>query len=187
MAINSESNDDLAQLMHKAQEGDKAAYSQLLHTIIPIIKGFIYNRIGRGDDHDDILQEILLGIHRASHTYNTERPFKNWMFAIANYKVKDYLRAHYRHNSHKEVDFANIEDFIESPVTYDDSPSEILNEALSILPEKQRDIVYKMKIEGYSAKEVAEIMGMSTANVKVIAHRAYKILLEHSKKQANQE
>lgn len=182
MDYSDDREDKFIQLMRRAQNGDHAAYSELFHAITPLIRGFIYNRIGNGADHDDILQEALLGIHRASHTYNTDRPFTNWMFAIADHKVKDYLRAHYRRKALKEVDFENIEDFIAAPVTSEAPPSEVLNELLDKLLEKQRRIVYMMKIEGYSAQQVAKTMDMSVSNVKVTAHRAYKILIANGQK-----
>ncbi len=174
--------DKFAKLMHRAQAGDNAAYEELLKAISPLIRGFINNRIGTGADNDDILQEVLLGIHRASHTYNTDRPFKNWMFAIADHKVKDYLRAHYRKKALKQVDFEKVQDFLTEPVTNDTSAGEVLSELLDKLPEKQRRIVYMMKIEGYSAKEVAKKMNMSVSAVKVTAHRAYKVLIANGQK-----
>lgn len=181
MDYSDEREDKFAHMMNRAQAGDHTAYAELLKAISPLIRGFIYNRIGTGADNDDILQEVLLGIHRASHTYNTSRPFKNWMFAIADHKVKDYLRAHYRRKALNEVDFEKIQDFIAAPVTEDTSASEVLGELLDSLPEKQRRIVHMMKIEGYSAQQIAKSMDMSVSNVKITAHRAYKVLIAKGK------
>ncbi|MEZ5690301.1 MAG: sigma-70 family RNA polymerase sigma factor [Rickettsiales bacterium] len=172
----------LEELMKKAQSGDSKAYNKLLRSITPIIKGFLYNKIGNGVDNEEILQEILLAIHKSSHTYNTDRSFKAWMFAIADYKVKDYLRAYYRKSALIKIDFNEIEHSLADNVTKSQESSELLNDALSILPEKQQKIVSMMKIEGYSAKEVAAEMDMSVSAVKVSAHRAYNILIEKNKK-----
>ena len=182
MDYNDDRENKFVRLMHRAQSGDHASYTELLRSITPLIRGFIYNRIGNGADNDDILQEVLLGVHRASHTYNTDRPFTNWMFAIADHKVKDYLRAYYRKKALKEVDFEKIKDFIAAPVTSEASPGEGLSELLDKLPEKQRKIVHMMKIEGYSAQKVAKTMDMSLSNVKVTAHRAYKVLIANGRK-----
>ena len=189
MDQSSPTEDRLAQMMRRAQSGDKSEYTKLLKEISPLIRGFIYNRIGSGPDSEDILQEILIGIHRSSHTYNTDRPFTNWMFAIASHKLKDYLRAYYRKKALKEVDFDKISDFITEAVTDDTSASEVLTELLEKLPEKQRNIVYMMKIEGYSSSDVAKKMGMSVSAVKVTAHRAYKTLInnENTQKEAKNE
>jgi RNA polymerase sigma-70 factor (ECF subfamily) len=168
----------LESLMRKAQGGDKASYARLLVLIQPLIKGFVYNRLGRISEADDVLQEVLLAIHKASHTYNTERSFKAWMFAIADYKVKDYLRAHYRKAAHTMVDFADMENILFEDVTETRDVGEVLTEVLAVLPEKQRKIVHMMKVEGYSVEQVAQSMNMSASAVKVSAHRAYKVLMK---------
>lgn len=182
MDYNDDREDKFVKLMRLAQSGNNAAYSELLRAITPLIRGFIYNRIGNGADHDDILQEVLLGIHRASQTYNTDRPFKSWMFAIADHKVKDYLRHYYRKKTLTQVDFEKIQDFLIDPVTEDGYANEVLSELLEALPKKQRRIVHMMKIDGDSAKEIAEAMDMSVSNVKVTAHRAYKVLIANGQK-----
>lgn len=166
-----------AEKMRKAQAGDKLAYEQLLKTIIPILAAFIGKKLGRRADNEDILQEILLAIHTSGHTYNTDRSFTNWMFAIASYKVSDFLRKTYRKKSLIEVNFEEVQDSITDDVTKDTTPNESLSELLSNLPEKQRKILHLMKIDGHSVKEVAVLMKMNVSAVKVAAHRAYKVLI----------
>lgn len=181
MVENSSQKRSMEALMHAAQNGDNAAYGELFREITPLIKGFLYNRLGNGMDNDDLVQEILLAIHKSSHTYNTDRNFKAWMFAIADYKLKDYLRAYYRKAALINVDFSEIEHALTDNVTDDYSPSEILAEILVVLPEKQQRIIRMMKIDGYSAEQVAKELKMTTSAVKVSAHRAYKALIEKKK------
>lgn len=169
-----------ADLMHEAQKGDKKAYCDLLTAISPILHGFICNKVGSRYENDDILQEILIGIHKSSHTYNNDRSFVAWMFAIANYKVQDFLRSHYRKNSLTQVDFDKVKDFLPDNVTKQGVQNELLDEAMGKLPQKQQKILYLMRIEGYSAKETAKIMKMSVSAVKVSAHRSYKKLTKIS-------
>ena len=182
MIDSSSQNRTLEELMHAAQAGDNTAYAELFRKITPLIKGFLYNRLGNRADNDDLVQDILFAIHRSSHTYNTDRQFKAWMFAIANYKLKDYLRAHYRKAEFTEIDFAEIEHILSSDVTDTPSSSELLSEVLEILPDKQQKIVRMMKIDGHSVEQVALAMDMSPSAVKVSAHRAYKLLIAKGKK-----
>jgi RNA polymerase sigma-70 factor (ECF subfamily) len=44
------------------------------------------------------------------------------------------------------------------------------------LPEKQATILRLLHRDGFTAKEVAEKIGMNESAVKVAAHRAYKVL-----------
>ncbi|MDE3017363.1 MAG: sigma-70 family RNA polymerase sigma factor [Pseudomonadota bacterium] len=185
MAENSPQKRSLEELMHAAQRGDGPAYAQLLREITPLIKGFLYNRLGDNAENDDLVQETLLAVHKASHTYNTDRPFKAWMFAIADHKLKDYLRSHYQKAALIKVDFAEIEHSLTDNVTDTPSAGELLDEILETLPDKQRRIVRMMKIDGYSVEQVALAMNMSPSAVKVSAHRAYKLLIERRKKEAS--
>ena len=54
-----------------------------IHAVTPVLRAFIMRRLGASADVEDVVQNILLSIHRAGHTYDTQRPFKIWMFAIA--------------------------------------------------------------------------------------------------------
>jgi RNA polymerase sigma-70 factor, ECF subfamily len=103
------------------------------------------------------------------------------LFAIADHKVKDFLRSYYRKKSLIELDFAEVEKFFSSEVTNDPTSGEVLSELLGDLSERQRQIIYSMKIEGYTAKEVAGRMSMSESAVKVAAHRADKILIKRNR------
>ena len=169
-------NTDLEVLMRRAQQGDKQAYDTLLRSIIPILRGFVIRRLGPGADVEDVVQNILLSIHRASHTYDTERPFKIWMFAIARHRLNDHLRHIYKRNV-PEVPFDDLANEIQATdVTAERERSEYLKSMLDRLPARQRQIVTMMKVEGYSAQDVAAKMNMSVSAVKVAAHRAYKTL-----------
>ena len=53
---------------------------------------------------------------------------------------------------------------------------ESISEEVEKLPEKQASILRLMHHEGFTAKEIAEKMGMKVSAVKVAAHRAYNIL-----------
>ena len=167
----------LDNLMRLAQSGDKKAYAALFRAIMPILKAFVSKRILNMADVDDVVQDTLLSIHRAGHTYDTKRPFKVWMFTIARHRLNDYLRRNYRKATFTEVSLSHL--------TYENSPSgvtesrdmpEYLNKILDSLPEKQRKIVTMMKIEGYTADDAAKKMNMSVSAVKVAAHRAYRSL-----------
>lgn len=162
--------------MHRAQQGDKKAYEALFHAILPMLKAFASRRLSGTADVEDVVQDILLTIHRASHTYDRHRSFKIWMFAIARYRLNDHLRRIYKERN-LEISLEYMTDEISAPdVTESRDWHEYLNKILVSLPEKQRKIVTMMKVEGYTAEDTARAMNMSVSAVKVAAHRAYKSL-----------
>ncbi len=58
---------------------------------------------------------------------------------------------------------------------------EILEEALKILPEKQRSVVMLRDYEGYNYQEIGEIVGLSESQVKVYIFRGRKALQQYLK------
>ena len=180
----------LEALMQQALAGDKLAYTDVLHETARFIRPFLTKRVRHASEVDDLLQDILLSIHKARHTYDGERPYKPWAFAIAKFRLLDYLRAHYADQLHSAIELSEVENYVpgkvsgdtplgnvtlgdvtESPFTY-----ESIREEIQLLPEKQATILQMMHQEGYTAKEVAAKIGMKESAVKVAAHRAYKVL-----------
>jgi len=171
----SETNPAWSNWMRAAQQGDKACYNKLLIAITPVLRRFVQGRIFNTDAIEDIVQEILLAIHKSRHTYNAEEPFERWMYGVARYKMIDYLRKMTRHTQ-KEVLTDNFETFLHIPSNSNREgvPAQDLKDALAQLPDKQRKIINMMKLDGYSVTETATEMKMSESAVKVAAHRGYK-------------
>lgn len=166
-------------LMLAAQQGDAASYRRLLTEITPPLKSFLRARFFSRDHIDDIVQEILLAIHAARHTYRPEQPFRNWMYGVARHKMIDYMRKWGRQNAN-EISDDELVTFLADKAN---NPEEALStkdieQALKRLPEKQRQVLLLTKVEGFSMAEAAQKLGMTETAVKVTAHRAYKKMKE---------
>src|SRR5258708_30465117 len=79
-------------LMAAAQAGDSAAYQMLLRDCIPVIKGVARRRRVDADRIDDVVQDVLLTIHRARHTYDPSRSFTAWPVCIPDRRAIHLLR-----------------------------------------------------------------------------------------------
>jgi RNA polymerase sigma-70 factor, ECF subfamily len=172
----SDGADELGTLMRRAQAGDQRAYAELLTETVRLLRPFLAGHLCRAGDVDDLLQEILLSVHRARDTYDGQRPYKPWAFAIARFRLQDYLRAHYADLRRHAAELAAASDFGAGAVTGSVSADESISGAVRQLPAKQATILRLMYQEGYTAKEVAGQLGMSESAVKVAAHRAYRAL-----------
>jgi len=169
-------NDDYALLMRQSQNGDQRAYAILLQKTLSLLRPFLTKRLSFNNEVDDLLQEILISIHKARHTYDGNRPYKPWVYAIANFRLQDFLRVHYADQLRHAVDFDDLEEILPEVVTESGLSYESISAEVQNLPEKQATILQLMHQEGYTSKEVAEKMGMTESAVKVSAHRAYKVL-----------
>ena len=170
-----ETHPDWSVWMREAQDGNKKSYNALLCAITPALRRFVQGRIFNTDAIEDIVQEILMAIHKSRQTYDQSQPFERWMYGVARYKMIDYLRKMTRHTK-KEILSDQCETFLPQPSNSNTKGilSKDLENALEQLSDKQRKIINLMKIDGFSITETAEKMDMSESAVKVAAHRGYK-------------
>ena len=164
--------------MQRSLSGDQRAYADLLRKTTSLLRPFLAKRLSFSNEVDDLMQEILISIHKARHTYDGNRPYKPWAFAIAKFRLQDHLRMHYADQLRHAVDFDEMEEILPDDVTETDFNYESISVEVEKLPEKQATILRLMHQDGYTAKEVAQKMGMNESAVKVAAHRAYKVLRE---------
>lgn len=165
-------------MMAAAQRGDADAYRSLLEQIMPLVRGMVRSRVGDRATAEDVVQNVMLSIHRARHTYRPERPFKPWLSAIARNAIIDAFRDAGRRRD-REVEVELIDAFAapvaeEHPDTVPLSPE--IADAIERLPDKQREAVRLVQIEGLSVVEAAERAGVTPGALKVRAHRGYKAL-----------
>lgn len=151
-----------------AQAGDKEAYGALLGELAGVIRAYLLSRFGRLDNLDDCVQECLLALHQARHTYEPGRPFRPWLFAIVRNRTIDQLRRTSREMAANEAAAAIDE------VTYDGlEPADAIDTGtlLGRLSENLRETLILTKIMGYSTRECAARQGISENVVKVRVHR----------------
>ena len=96
---------------------------------------------------------------------------KSYLFTTAYHTFIDYTRKMKRMTDFSEVDFNEHKDFTQ----YSDA-NEILHEAISQLPEKQRAVILLRDYEGYNYDEIAEITELSLSQVKVSIFRGRSYL-----------
>lgn len=170
----------LQPLFARALSGDKRAYERLLNEIAGFARRYVRRRLASSTDHEDVVQEILLSVHKALHTYDPARPCLPWLAAIMHYRLSDWLRRHYSAREVKILsanDAGDIFDQIASDeVTSDPFEYESLDKAVEALSPGQRLVIQAMYREELSVREASEKLGMSISAVKVTAHRAYRKL-----------
>ncbi len=174
MGIPTDRHTDMTALFRRGLAGEEGCYAEFLAMAASWLRGVVVRRVP-ASDVEDVVQEILISIHKARHTHDGERPLAPWMRAIAGFRVTDHLRKHYAAMSHLTFDIEEMNDTLPD-VTEDPSGHEYVNELLEGVPEREQKILTLMHVEGFTAKEVGVQMGMKESAVKVAAHRAVKKL-----------
>jgi RNA polymerase sigma-70 factor (ECF subfamily) len=81
-------------------DGDAKAYRSFLQATTPYLRAFLRRRLAAWPDQvEDLVQESLLAIHNQRQSYDTGLPVTAWIYAIARYKLIDWLRRHARQDS----------------------------------------------------------------------------------------
>jgi RNA polymerase sigma-70 factor (ECF subfamily) len=162
--------------MRRAQGGDGASYERLLRETGEVIDLYLRVRFGRLDILEDCVQECLLAMHLARHTYDPQRPFRPWMFTIVRHRAIDVLRA--RH-SRLQLERSLPAD---EPSTSD--RDHLLRHVFGIrvleqLAPEHREAVAFTKYAGYSTAEAAARLGISESALKARLHRGLKAIRKH--------
>jgi RNA polymerase sigma-70 factor, ECF subfamily len=164
----------LAEQMAAAIRGDKTAYDSVLRAISAYLTNYLRKKLSP-KDLEDVLQEILLSVHKARHTYDTSRPLMPWVMAIARFRLNDFWRQHYGHGFNEMADIEGLKEILGTDVTESMQNREDIRRVIKTLPPKQQQILTLMYAEDKNVQEVASAMGMSVSAVKVAAHRSYKV------------
>lgn len=172
----SEATLELTRKLLAGLAGDGAAYGDFLSQLSPVLRRVIGRKIPMADV-EDVLQDVLISIHKARHTYDGERPLMPWVLAIAGFRITDHLRKAYSQMRQQSVDIADYENVLEA-VTESSDERESIHEMLSGVGQREQKILSLMHVEGYTAKQVGAQMGMKESAVKVAAHRAMKKIRE---------
>jgi len=162
--------------MVNAQAGNESDYRQLLTELTDVINRFLRSRFGHHHFIEDCVQESLIAIHQARHTYDSRRLFRPWLFAIVRRKAIDTLR---RQSARQRVSdqYKGEQEVLSQTNFQNEAENEITKgRLLELLSVQHREVLVLTKIIGYSIAETADKLAISQSAVKVRVHRAIRKL-----------
>ncbi|WP_295876494.1 sigma-70 family RNA polymerase sigma factor [uncultured Zhongshania sp.] len=182
---------DDQELIRRLKTGDNNAFKQLIGSYHP--KLLIVARAIVGDVFaEDVTQEAWSSIYKAIAKFEGRSSLSTWMIQIVSNEAKSRLRREKRHSSFGDIDEVRPEldansfngggHWANPPSHWDiNTPELMLQEdqlrhciehTLTILPENQKAVFLLRDVEQHSLEEIAELLSLSEANVRVILHRA---------------
>ncbi|HEU0032145.1 MAG TPA: sigma-70 family RNA polymerase sigma factor [Kofleriaceae bacterium] len=141
------------------------------------LRPFIAQRV-RPSDVDDIVQDVLVRMHRGLPSLRDDERFTAWMFQVARNAIADVGR--------KQVDAVlDTDDTIEPPAPVADDDRDAATALagcvslfVAALPSPYREAVTLVELEGKTAKEAAEMVGISVSGMKSRVQRGRAQLRE---------
>lgn len=182
-----------ADLVRAVQAGDQLAMEMLLMQAQEVAYRFSLLVCGRPDDADDAMQEALLKTYRYAARIRNPEAFRAWLYRTVRNACLIGRRKRAGEPDHLvSLDDTAVDDEGHGrhidPVDRARDPEDQaitsslrarLRRSLSAVPRSYRVVVVLREIEGLSTREVAEVLGISEANVKTRLHRARLLLREH--------
>ncbi|WP_438312139.1 RNA polymerase sigma factor [Sporosarcina sp. FA9] len=163
-----------SQLIVRAQQGNKDAFSDLMEIHYRTVEKFAYQCGVHLDDIPDVTQEVFIKIYRFLHQFNHER-FTTWLYKITLNTARDYYRKESRERGKERKAFANHEYFtpnsVEAKILIFEEDYE-LHIAILKLDEKYRIPLILYYFQDLSYQQIAEIMNISLSAVKTRMFRA---------------
>jgi RNA polymerase sigma-70 factor, ECF subfamily len=166
-----------AEGMRAALAGDAAAYRRLLDGLACALRPLSRRKLVQAGfpaaDAEDVVQETLLAIHLKRHTWDAEAPIGPWIMTIARNKMIDAMRRGGRRVHLPLEDFVEVLAAADTPA---DRVERDVERHVNALPQRQREVVRAIAVEGASITEAAGKLEMSEGAVRVALHRGLTAL-----------
>ena len=159
--------------MERANRGDGDAYRELLTEIGDVIHGYLHKRFGDPGFVEECVQESLLAVHRARHSFDPRRSFRAWLFAIVRHKAIDLLRKRGTRERFEVLD----SEALEAGPSHSDLEARIsAAQLLNQLDPEQREAIILTKLRGVSLSDASGQLGVSLSAVKSRVSRGIRRL-----------
>ncbi|MEQ6249825.1 sigma-70 family RNA polymerase sigma factor [Sulfitobacter sp. HNIBRBA3233] len=145
---------------------DTDAFARLFDYFAPRIKGFLMKSGADATTAEECAQDVLTTLWRKSHQFDpTRASVATWIFTIARNRRIDLLRRD-RRPEPEDLPWGPEPEPDQSDVIELQQETARLADALSALPEAQRDLINKAYFSEMSQSEIAKITGLPLGTIK---------------------
>ena len=138
---------------------------QIYEEFQPKVRAYVRGKIHDPHDAEDLVSAVFMKVVQKLDSFDPAKAsVSTWVYTITRNTVTDYFR------TRRSMDA--FEDYMVDETELTDDALDSLADALMSLKEKERDLIVLHYYSGQTLKTVAEMMGMSYINAKVIHKKA---------------
>ena len=166
------------ELLAAVHRGEPRALDELLARHEKSIYRFGLRMCGNEEDARDVLQETLLAAFRGIGEFRGDARLSTWLFQIArSFCTKSRRRGAGEPAQHEALDAPEalqhaVQGAAPDARAHAREIGRALQAAIAALPEQSREVVVLRDVEGLSAEEAAEVLGLDVGALKSRLHRA---------------
>ncbi len=162
-------------LVERAVGGDIEAFGELYGMYLDRIYRYIFYQVSDKAMAEDLTEEVFLKAWRSIGKYRWRgQPFSAWLYRIARNHVIDHYRTNRQHQMLEDNILADTGD-PEREAEGKQTQKQLL-EAISTLPEQQRQVIIMKFIEDMDNREIEEATGKSQGAIRILQMRALAAL-----------
>ena len=166
---------DLATLLERCRRGDDLAWEALVRTYQASVYAVTRHYLRDPEEARDTAQEVFVRLYERLGSFAGGDTFKAWLLRAARNASIDRLRRLKARPPATDVpaeDAALASDDDPERDAQDEARSRLVRRAVSLLSDKNREVLLLKEIQGLKVEEVAEILGLPVGTVKSRSSRA---------------
>ena len=172
--------------IERIQAGDTASFACLLDRYSRLVYSLILRIVRNKEDAEELTQDVFMKVFNKLGSFKGDSSFSTWIYRIAyNTAISEVRKNRPEHLAIEESVMADVsEDEIAGSLgsVGENEQTRRLDAALELLSPDERAIVLFFYMEDKAIEDIANITGLSIANVKVKLHRIRKKLFVLLKK-----
>lgn len=151
-------------LIRRIKDHDRQAMAELYQQFVGLLSSVCYRYVPSDDDAKDVLQNSFIKIFTAisSFKYQNDNSFLAWMKRVVTNEALDFLK------NRKRITFVDINDNIQEKIEEEQSvellSADDLHQLITELPDGYRTVLNLFVFEGYSHKEIAQLLGIKESS-----------------------
>ena len=174
------SDEQLRILTESARGGDEQAFARLVGETRGRVFRWAFTMTGSGDEAEDVVQEVFVRVHRSLSRFRSESGFSTWLYRITHNVVTTLARRdNARSRMADRIRQASVVE-VQVPAVVEEMAGQevvaMVRVFLTCLPPRQREVLDLVDLQGRSAADVGEMLGLEPSTVRVHLLRARRTL-----------
>jgi RNA polymerase sigma-70 factor (ECF subfamily) len=187
--------EDDAALLEALRKGDEQAFASLVQRYHASLLRLAMSYVATKEQAEDAVAETWLGVLKGLDRFEGRSSLKTWIFRILLNRAKTKGLREQRSVPFSSLEgdgdqpepsvdqsrFAAAGNWSAPPDSWEGIPEDrllsaetrsVVDDAIAQLPDMQRAVITLRDVQGFSAQEASEVLGLTEGNQRVLLHRA---------------
>lgn len=162
------------EIVKAAKRGDPESFARVYDMIAPELYRVALYTLGNAQDAEDAVSETFVEAYKGIRNLRDKSSFKRWMMTILSIRCKRRIGGYIKER--KNVDIDEMLDLPADQGGVSEAERVSVWEAMKTLASDEREIVMLATVQGYTTREVSEMLGIPHGTVSSKLHRTLKKL-----------